>query len=256
MTDITNTATKILNATYHNMLKRYTTYKKTHSSNFEIYTKPGLKGDYIYRKQFEDMIKRFNAWTNSHKGTEPAYVTVKRSTTNGTSIITNNGWILTGTYKGDYQDTSYTCGPSSTQMVFSALGKTVQEAYIAQLAGTGTSGTTHSGLAKAVEKIDPKIKITEYSYNGIGINGIANKLKGNCEFIIHIRTGQLKTDAYGKWVWSNDYGHYIFLVGVNPTKGLFKVFDPTKGLHDFTLSQMKLATAAVVNQNSFICHCK
>lgn len=255
MANISDTTTKIYNSMYHDMLNRYKAYKKNHSDNFKVFTKKELQGDYLYRSQFEDMIKRFDAWTKLH-GYEPAYVTVKRSTTNGTSTSTNNGWILTGTYKADYQDTGYTCGPSSVQMVFSALGKTVYEAYIAKIAGTNTSGTTHGGLAAAVRKIDPSIKITEYNYKNIVFNGLAQKLKGNCEFIIHIRTGKLGKDAYGNKVWSNDYGHYIFLVGVNPTKGLFKVFDPTKGLKDFTASQIKAATSAVINQKSFICHCK
>ncbi len=214
-----------------------------------------INGESFTKAQQLDACKRVYNYALKNKKL-PDKVWWYNSTTNKTSTTTTNGWVLTGTYKGDKQDTSYTCGPSSVQMVFSALGKTVQEAYIAQLAGTGTSGTSHEGLAGAVKKIDSSIKITEYSYSDIGISGLASKLKGNCEFIIHLRTGQLTKDAYGNRVWSNDYGHYIFLVGVNTAKGLFRVFDPTKGLKDFTTAQIKAATAAVTGQNSFICHCK
>jgi len=256
LSDITNTQTKIYKPTYLDMYTRYAAYKKKYGKEPNIiYTKPNQKGDYVQLKQFNNMRLRFDTWWKKN-GKQPEYVIVKSSTTNGTSVSTCNGWVLTGTYKGDYQDTSYTCGPSSTQMVFSALGKTVNEAYIAKLAETGKAGTSHAGLAKAVHSIDSSIKITEYSYSGIKIEGIASKLKGNCEFIIHIRTGQLTKDAYGNRVWTNDYGHYIFLVGVNTAKGLFRVFDPTKGLKDFTTAQITAATAAVTGQNSFICHCK
>lgn len=238
-------------------------YEEAMERVIRYYMISGKLPDYVsignekYNKaQYIDGIKRVQNFANKNQGKKPDMVWFYNSTTNGTSTTTNNGWILTGTYKGDYQDTGYTCGPSSVQMVFSALGRVVYEAYIAKLAGTTTAGTTHGGLASAVQKIDPSIKITEYSYAGIGIKGIAEKLKKNCEFLIHLRTGTLTKDAYGKTLWINDYGHYVFLVGVNPTKGLFKIFDPTKGLVDITTAQMQKATAAVVGQNSFICHCK
>lgn len=214
-----------------------------------------INNESFTKAQQLDACKRVYNYALKNKKLPPK-VWWYNSTTNETSTTTTNGWVLTGTYKGDKQDTSYTCGPSSVQMVFSALGKTVYETLIAKYAGTTTSGTSHEGLATAVKKIDPSIKITEYSYSGIGISGLASKLKGNCEFIIHLRTGTLKTDAYGSELWVRDYGHYVFLVGVNTTKGLIKIYDPTKGLKDFTASQIKAATAAVVGQNSFISYCK
>jgi hypothetical protein len=163
-----------------------------------------------------------------------------------------NGWTLTGLYNQDYQDTGYTCGPSSAQMVFSAMGLSFNESQIASLAGTTTAGTSHDQLYSAMRKLYPSLDIAEYYLSDIGFDGIIGKLKNNCEIILHIRTGNLKTDADSNGVWSNDYGHYIFLVGVNPTSKRVRVADPTKGVKEFTYNQITNAINAVSNQKSIM----
>jgi len=161
-----------------------------------------------------------------------------------------DGWVLTGLYKQDYQDTGYTCGPSSAQMVFSAMGLQFNESQIAGLAGTTTQGTSHQQLYNAMRKLLPSLDIAEYYLSDVKFDGIIQKLKNNCEIILHIRTGQLRTDADGKNVWGNDYGHYIFLIGVNPTTKRVRVADPTKGVKEFTYTQITNAINAVSNQKS------
>lgn len=162
----------------------------------------------------------------------------------------SDGWVLTGSWTQDYQNTGYTCGPSSAQMVFSALGYSFTEQRIAHLAGTTAAGTSHRQLYSAMQSLVPGLQIAEYFRSDIGYNGMANKLKNNCEIILHIRTGALKTDAYGKACWVKDYGHYIYLIGVNTAKSLVKVADPTKGIRDFTFNQMTNAINMVSGQKS------
>lgn len=160
------------------------------------------------------------------------------------------GWSLTGIFTQDYQDTSYTCGPSSAQMVFSALGYSFSESQIATLAGTTTNGTSHNQLYNAMKSLVPGLQINEYYLSDIGFDGIASKLNNDSEVILHIQTGPLKTDADGNSVWQNNYGHYIFLVGVNTGKGRVRVADPTKGVKEFTFAQITSAINAVSGQKS------
>jgi|GEM_PF-5994359 len=182
------------------------------------------------------------------KGANPPKVWIYDTTI--TLPTDTSGWTLTGLYSQDFQDTGYTCGPSSAQMVFSAMGLSFNESQIASLAGTTSSGTSHEQLYSAMRKLVPNLDIAEYYLSDIGFPGIITKLKNNCEIILHIRTGNLKTDANGNSVWSNDYGHYIFLVGVNQTTQRVRVADPTKGIKEFTYSQITSAINAVSNQKS------
>jgi len=195
----------------------------------------------------KDAISRVQKYVKD-KGQKPPKVWIY-----DTTIILptdTSGWVLTGLYSQDYQDTGYTCGPSSAQMVFSAMGLSFNESQIASLAGTTTAGTSHEQLYSAMKKLYPSLDIAEYYLSDIGFDGIIGKLKNNCEIILHIRTGNLKTDANGNGVWSNDYGHYIFLVGVNPNTQRVRVADPTKGVKEFTYSQITSAINAVSNQKS------
>lgn len=164
---------------------------------------------------------------------------------------TGDGWTLTGLFKQDYQDTSYTCGPSSAQMVFSALGLTFNEQQIASLARTNTSGTSHTQLYTAMRKLYSKLDIAEYYLSDIGFNGIIKKLKNNCEIILHIQTyPALSKDADGNKVWTHNYGHYIFLIGINPKTQRVRVADPTKGVKEFTYTQITNAINQVSGQKS------
>lgn len=161
-----------------------------------------------------------------------------------------DGWVTTGLYKQDYQDTGYTCGPSSAQMVFSAMGLSFDEARIAQLAGTTAAGTSHQQLYSAMKALVPSLLTAEHYLSDIGFNGMVAKLQANREIILHIRTGTLKTDYKGAAVWTNDYGHYVFVTAINLSKQLITIADPTKGLKTFTFSQISRAIAAVSGQKS------
>jgi len=197
--------------------------------------------------QVLDSLLRYGRYRDV-KGDEPPKVWIYDTTIN--LPTDTSGWVLTGLYSQDYQDTSFTCGPSSAQMVFSAMGLSFNESQIASLAGTTTAGTSHDQLYNAMRKLYPSLDIAEYYLSDIGFPGIIGKLKNNCEIILHIRTGPLKTDANGNGVWQGDFGHYIMLVGVNPTTQRVRVADPTKGVKEFTYNQITSAINAVSNQKS------
>lgn len=250
MTDISNKQVKINRATFINMLLRYWAWKKSKGREPNIiYTRPNQQGDYVKLARFNDMRIRYEKWEASH-GSPPNFVWTIPPASTPTPPAPVTDWVLTGYFQQDYQNTSYTCGPSSAQMVFSALGLSFNESQIASLAGTTTAGTSHQQLYTAMRKLYPSLDIAEYYLSDIGFDGIIGKLKNNCEIILHIRTGPLRTDADGNGVWQNDYGHYIFLEGVNPVTKRVRVFDPTKGNKEFTYTQITNAINAVRNQKS------
>lgn len=233
---------------YQDAIERVFRYQTTHNNTLPAYVT--VKGVNYTKKDYLDAVKRVQAYITKNKKNPPR-VWLRNSDTPITPPQNPTDWTLTGLFKQDYQDTSYTCGPSSAQMVFSALGLTFTEKQIASLAGTTTSGTSHTQLYTAMRKLYPKLDIAEYYLSDIGFNGIIKKLKNNCEIILHIQTyPALSKDADGNKVWTNNYGHYIFLVGINPKTQRVRVADPTKGVKEFTYTQITNAINQVKGQKS------
>lgn len=230
--DVSNDQTKISQATFSDMSTRVDAYVKNKGKNpSKVYLKAGGKWEYVTWTRWQDIRTRYWQFYEANKRA-PDYVWIVKPAV--TEPETPKGWTLTGYFQSDYQDTGYTCGPSSLEMVLSALGIEATESQLARLAGTTTDGTGHSGLYTAASKVNSSVKHTEYSLSEIGWSGVAKKLKAGSEFIIHIMTGTLPN-------WEGDYGHYIFLVGVNLDEGLVRVFDPTKGSYTYTYGQIQTA---------------
>lgn len=242
--NVSNDQIKITQTTFSDMSTRVDKYFKDRGLKSEdayagkiskhpgkVYLKPGEAGQYVTWEKWLDIRNRYWQFVNANKRA-PGYIWIVKPTV--TEPETTKGWILTGYFESDYQDTGYTCGPSSLEMVLSALGIEASESQLARLAGTTTEGTSHAGLYAAASKISSSVKHAEYSLSEIGWSGVTKKLQAGSEFIIHIMTGTLPN-------WEGDYGHYIFLVGVNVDEGLVRVFDPTKGSYTYTFNQIQTA---------------
>jgi len=206
-----------------------------------------------------DGLNRVAAWL-SEKQDYPECINLQALDDPGQVVIPvptdTGGWDLTGLFTKDNQDNSVNCGPSSLLMTLSALGYTTTEAKLAQLAGTSASGTDHAGLFKAAKSVAPNLNYAEYTLKYLGFQGIANHIKAGCEIILHHKTGTLTKDADGNVCWVNDYGHYLFVEGINMTKKLVKVYDPTKSERNFTFDQMQEAMLRVTWDESILAFCK
>jgi len=167
---------------------------------------------------------------------------------NATSTIQGN-WVLTGFFSQDYQDTGYTCGPSSLQMALSALGCNVLESQLMKWAGTGKSGTSHAGLINAIKTASQycKANITGrfYSFRATGWSKVAEWVKAGKEIVLHVWTSPLRYDVNGSTVWQGGYGHYVYLVGVNQKDKLVKIADPMKGIRTFRMNDVEAAMANI-----------
>lgn len=224
--------------------RRWEAFRFTHARKPKyIRTKDGEE---IPQCIFDDMILRYENFVKKYNR-RPKVVS-----------ILSDKWIRTGFWKQDKQDTGYTCGPSSLQMALSALGCNVSEDVLAKAGGTGTSGTGHEGMLRAVEYASKKckMKITGrfQSFNGYGWSKVVDGIKAGAEYVIHLKPlPALKYDYKGSLVWrSFTGGHYVYLVGVNMVDRLVLIADPTKGLRIFGMKQVEDAMARISKESLLI----
>lgn len=143
-------------------------------------------------------------------------------------------------------------------MALSALGCNVSEDVLAKAGGTGTSGTGHEGMLRAVEYASKKckMKITGrfQSFNGYGWSKVVDGIKAGAEYVIHLKPlPALKYDYKGSQVWKSfTGGHYVYLVGVNMVDRLVLIADPTKSLRIFGMKQVENAMARISKESLLI----
>jgi len=224
--------------------RRWEAFRFTHGRKPKyIRTKDGEE---IPQCIFDDMILRYENFVKKYNR-RPRVVS-----------ILSDKWIRTGFWKQDKQDTGYTCGPSSLQMALSALGCNVSEDVLAKAGGTGTSGTGHEGMLRAVEYASKKckMKITGrfQSFNGYGWSKVVDGIKAGAEYVIHLKPlPALKYDYKGSQVWKSfTGGHYVYLVGVNMVDRLVLIADPTKSLRIFGMKQVENAMAGISKESLLI----
>ncbi|WP_295112345.1 hypothetical protein [uncultured Methanobrevibacter sp.] len=110
----------------------------------------------------------------------------------------------------DWQDTAYTCGPTSCSMCSQVLKNYLCEAYIAKYAhSTKAFGTSCSDMSKVLEKKNFKC---EYYYRNSFAYALNELKKGGCALVFHARNHYvaiLDISTNGKLVLvSNSYGTY------------------------------------------------
>jgi peptidoglycan hydrolase-like protein with peptidoglycan-binding domain len=173
-------------------------------------------------------------------------------TTHGASV-NQAGWNNVSSFQQDYQDTGYTCGPSSLQMLFSELagGKVkIREGTLASIAGTGHNGTGPDEMVSAARAAGNRIGIPvsahKSSFGSVGWAKLAELVKDPSKGVImHIMTGGLPG-------WQGDYGHYVYPIGVNLKARTVRIADPTKGVREYTFAQYERAMGRISSANQLI----
>ena len=110
----------------------------------------------------------------------------------------------------DWQDTYYTCGPTSCSMCSQVLKNYLCESYLAKHSGTTRAdGTACSGMVKALEK---KNFVCTYFYRNSFSKALEELKKGGCAVVFHAKNHYvaiLDISNDGKNVLvSNSYGSY------------------------------------------------
>lgn len=226
---------------FKDMIRRYEAFKKEKGRDPNFVRIKGSEYA-IPNPVFKDMIERYNQFLKEN-GREPKVIYLNKEERPKNEKKEADGWVLTGYFKQDFQDTGYTCGPSSLQMALSALGCNISEKELAKAGYTNIHGTTHDGMISAVKYASKKCKKNIQAqfkpFYSLGWDSIVKHIQNGGEIVIHLITRPgLDVDVNGVVVWRQAWGHYVYLVGVNQKKGLVRIADPTKGIHDFRSGQV------------------
>ncbi len=143
----------------------------------------------------------------------------------------SDGWVTVKPIVHQYQDTSYTCGPTSLAIALSVFGITRSESWLAGAAGTTRSGTGHAGLFQAVRKANQatgqNVRIWDQSFASTGWSGLLKFLSGNNPVILNLRS------------WFGNWGHYLVLAGINMKTRQVKLADPSGGWRVVSFKEME-----------------
>lgn len=164
-----------------------------------------------------------------------------------------SAWQVVRSYSFDKQDTGYTCGPTSMSMGLTEMfpGTGSREAELARYAGTTTSGTGHEGLRTAFKRVLEMKGLAADSWEQDLSTMTAKQLGAhlaNPEIIVicHGMTGGWKEGG-----WINNYGHYVYPIGVNTSTGQYKIADPTKGVITYSKAGFE-AGLKMISQKSIL----
>lgn len=159
----------------------------------------------------------FNNYTFWHKnGRFPNYVTL--NTKKSSPIIL------------DYQDTGYTCCPTSLAMVSTKLFNPHSEVELRKILGTTSDGTPPANLINNAPKAGFVVK--RMDRNPKAVQSALNKYHG---VMVHYQTKPATCSGF-----HNDYGHYAVINAVKD--GKYQVYDPTKGVYYCKTSILDKAT--------------
>lgn len=178
--------------------------------------------EYITYKKYKELISRVETF-RAKNNRDPNFVYLRVETNENTTTRVNavgdditpngNGWYLSPRYSTNKntmrQETNYWCGPNSIQLVWYELtGEIISESYIAKVAGTTTSGTGHTGLETAIKRLakDKGVNVTiTWSYlSDLGYEKLGKLVKDG------------KTGIFCHNKYKNKYGHYEYIIGINP----------------------------------------
>lgn len=178
-------------------------------------------------------------------------------TTTTSTTKTDDGWRTVPSYKMDYQDTGYNCGPTSMSMGLTELfpGTGSRETELAKYGWTTTSGTGHPGMQNIFKTVMTlkglKYDMWEEDLSTMTLEKLGAKLEDPNVFVVcHGDTG-----GWTEGGWQNSYGHYVYPIGVNVKTGEYKIADPTKGVITYSKAGFEKGLK-MISQKSFLIFAK
>lgn len=200
-----------------------------------IYLDYSTQEEYVTYTKYKDLIARVAAFRKVNNRNPNFVYIITQSNENNTTrpnaagddlTPNSSGWYLCQRYKNDAasikQETLYWCGPNSVQqLIYEITGKWYSESSIAKIAGTTTSGTGHDEINNTIKKLCKNAGLSctvDWKYfSEIGSTGLGKLIKD-------IKIGTLQHLKYkSKW------GHYEYIIGVNPAKNKLLVANSLSG---------------------------
>lgn len=225
----------IVTSDYKDIAKRVANYIKTHKQcpNYATTAKSKKR---LRPRVFIYMFARIIVWYNNHKSlpnyanANSGYFTGVASTTTTTNNCSNpyisTPHPTTSGCNGMGQNTSTYCGPSALHKALYKFGiRDITQKQLAKWAGTGSAGTSHSGLETAIAKVNKQkgtnITFKWYNLSDLGWKKIGELLcKPNTAVFAHIlyKNG-------GTCNGSGNFGHYELITKVNLSTKYVKVLN-------------------------------
>lgn len=200
-----------------------------------------INGDLVSKSEYLDMMSRFQKF-KKEEGRSP--LTIQTTQPGQVKTMINK----LNCYKLHIQKTPVTCGPSSLIMGAKCYGMEAEESEIAKISGTGSNGTSHQGLMKAVEYLNKKfnknLRLREQVFSKLEFKGVWDKyLSKGVPVLVHYSTKPLNN--WTKWKG----GHYSVIKGVSESQ--VEILCPTKG--DILYPQKVFAQAmGLISQPSLL----
>ena len=129
----------------------------------------------------------------------------------------------------NYQDTGYTCGPTSLSMASMCLLGYTSESTFAKACHT-TTGTTPDNLISGAKKQGYKVTRIGRNYESV-----YKSLSKGKPVIAHIQTAPATCLGF-----KGDYGHYVLIYWCKNKE--YFIADPTKGMHKCKATILDKAT--------------
>lgn len=226
----------IVTSDYKDIAKRVANYIKTHKQcpNYATTAKSKKR---LRPRVFIYMFARIIVWYNNHKSL-PNYAnansgyftgstsTAQTTTNNCTNPYTSTPHPTASGCNGTGQNNSVCCGPSALHKALYKFGiRDITQGQLSSWAGTGSAGTSHSGLETAIAKVNKQkgtnITFKWYNLSDLGWKKIGELLcKPNVAVFCHIlyKNG-------GTCSGSGNFGHYELLTKVNLSTKYVKVLN-------------------------------
>lgn len=212
--------------TFLDMEKRVTNYLAqggTIDDTRRIYLKMSEQIEYITYTKYKDLLSRVQTYRKTNNRDPTFIYIITQSNENTTTRIAAVGDDITPNSSGWYickrcktagkdikQPNGYFCGPNATKLTYYEISGIFKDIYhIARIEGTTTNGTDHNGITKGFLSLAKEDGITvnvdwEY-FSDIGFEKLGKLVKD-------LTKGILQHSRY-----KYRYGHYEYIIGVNPT---------------------------------------
>lgn len=189
-----------------NIIRKQLKESKGHPASITLKNMEG-KNVKVSKAYYNGLFEAQNVFIRNH-GRLPNYVTLNSKA--------NNPLVM------DYQDTSYTCGPTSFSMATQLLFDNISEEKCAKVLGTTKNGTSPSDLVANAPKLGYKVTAIKRNYSAV-----KSSLEKGFAVIAHIETKPATCLGF-----KNNYGHFVLVYDAYSkllTK-YYRVACPTKGL--------------------------
>lgn len=198
-----------------------------------IYLDMSTRQEFITYTRYKEIMNRVETFRKTNNRDPQVVYIIPQSNENNTTrpnavgddITPNgNGWYIVQRYRPSdiVQIYNWDCGPNATQQAYYEIsGKRHDEKEIIKIEGTTTNGTDHNGITKGFLTLAKEdginVNVNWQYFSDLGYDNLGKAVKD-------IKRGVLQHSRY-----KYKYGHYEYILGVNPTTKKYMIANSLSG---------------------------